>query len=99
MKLKFNLYEGLQWFSSRKRVATRKTKSSQRLTEYKRKINKTVPDKKFIDIDYEKEVARLMYREGYYDANIKARYLKGTKIMEDIINNDFEIKWGKLKNN
>ncbi len=33
--------------------------------EYKRKLQ-TEPDKKFIDIDYEKEAAKIVYREGYF---------------------------------
>jgi hypothetical protein len=55
MKLKFDLYQGLRWFSNKKQGQAQNTEVRQGLTEYKRKLLKTEPDEKFIEIDYEKE--------------------------------------------
>ena len=97
MKLKFDLYQGLRWFNNQKKGEAKKTEARQELTEYKRKLMQTEPDEKFIDIDYEKEAAKVMYREGYYDANPKAKMHRGSMIMEDIVDEDFEKKWEILK--
>jgi hypothetical protein len=97
MKEKFELYQGLRWLNSQKKGEARKTEASQELTEYKRKLIQTEPDDKFIDIDYEKETARFMYREGYYDANPKTKTHRGSMIMENTIDKDFEKNWKILK--
>ena len=96
MKLKFDLCQGLRWFSNKKRGQAKNTEARQELTEYKRKLLQTDADEKFININYEKEAAKTMYREGYYDANPKAKMHRGTMIMEDIIDEDFEKKWKML---
>mgnify|MGYP003564547299 CR=1 FL=1 len=43
-----------------------------------------------------KELAKNIYRAGCYDSNKLANRYKGTLIMEEIINQNFELTWKEL---
>jgi hypothetical protein len=78
------------------RIRNRRNKTAKLRTMESNTINEKSNN---IYLEVDKKIAKTIFREGYYAGNAKARTHKGSMIMEDILNEDFENKWNDLTSN